>query len=288
MKKICTILLIALLFLLLGSASVTADNSVIRGYSKTYQYIQLGEYPYEQDGTVKPVLWKVLSVEDGTVLMISEYVIDLQQVVFFRDAKAIDNHKYPKLYSYADSDLCQWMNTEMLNTLFGKDPISNALLPEGENGSHGKVFCLSAEQFVNTKYGFRPNKHPAKVRIAAPTPYARTRRVFRENKKISYVSGGSPYWTCTRTSILRMQIVGYDGHLSAGVFSRENIGVRPGIRLDLNLIDVESGSGTQKDPFIVKYTGEIPEAMDEQTMGAGNTGTEEAAAGAKEETADEE
>ena len=80
MKKICTILLIALLFLLLGSASVTADNSVIRGYSKTYQYIQLGEYPYEKDGTVKPVLWKVLSVEDGTVLMISEYVIDLQQV----------------------------------------------------------------------------------------------------------------------------------------------------------------------------------------------------------------
>ena len=267
MKKIWKLLLLtALLVLILNPVSGAEDNSLLRGYSKSYQYVLLGEYPYEKDGTVKPVLWKILSVEDGTVLMMTDNVIDLQQVVFFRDAKAIDNHKYPKLYSYADSDLCKWMNTEMLSTLFGQDPIANALLPEGENGSHGKVFCLSAEQFVNTKYGFRPNKHPAKVRIAAPTPYARARRVFRENKKISYVSGGSPYWTCTRTSILRMQIVGYDGHLSAGVFSRENIGVRPGIRLDLNLIDVESGSGTQKDPFILKYTGDIQNTPTAQTI----------------------
>jgi len=53
-KRFAAILLA--LICLAGSASA-ADTSEIRGYLKgeDYQYILLGSYPYEEDGTVAPL-----------------------------------------------------------------------------------------------------------------------------------------------------------------------------------------------------------------------------------------
>ena len=61
----------------------------------------------------------------------------------------------------------------------------------------------------------------------------------------------------------KLYIIGYDGHISGGVYSRDNIGIRPGVRLNMDLIAVASGSGTRNDPFILRYTGEIPTATPE-------------------------
>ena len=257
------------------------EHPVFHGFNGTYQYVLLGSYPWKTvnrkdiimgndpyssgvETEDEPVLWRILALEDGTLLLLTEYVIELQQVAFINDPEKVDSKKYEKnlpfMEDYSVTDLCRWMNTDMFNRLFGADPIVNAMLAEGENGKNGRLFCMSDVQFCKSSYGWRANKKPTGVRVAAPTPYTLNRRIFRDGKKksINYKEGGSPYWCSTKTANYRFQIVGYDGHLSAGVISRENIGLRPAIRLDVNLVDVESGKGTKKDPFILKYTGTLP------------------------------
>ena len=269
MKKICMLILLAALLLLAISPAAAEDNSVLRGYSKGYQYVLMGNYPYDSDGLVwgndpygsgntkdEPVLWRILSVEDNTVLLLTEYVIELQQVTFIHDEEAIKRYDFPRHEKYSQTDLCHWINSEMLPHLFDQDPIVNALMEEGENG---RLFCLTSKQLLKSDYGFRGTVEPTKVRVTSPTPYARKRRIYREDKPINYKEGGTPYWVGTMMEgKSKLHIVGYDGHISGGVYSRDNIGIRPAVRLNLDLIGIEKGTGDKKDPFILKYTGEIP------------------------------
>ena len=60
-------------------ATLTDAQRLVRGYDADlgYIYINYGRYPYEADGTVAPILWRVLGVdEDGYALLLTEYVID--------------------------------------------------------------------------------------------------------------------------------------------------------------------------------------------------------------------
>ena len=269
MKKICILILLAALLLLTIPLAAAEDNSVLRGYGKGYQYVLMGSYPYDSDGLVwgndpygsgntkeEPVLWRILSVEDNTVLLLTEYVIELQQVTFIQDEKAIKRYDFERHEKYSQTDLCHWINEEMLPHLFDQDPLVNALMEEGENG---RLFCLTSQQLLRSDYGFRETVKPTKVRITSPTPYARKRRIYRKEKPINYKEGGTPYWVGTMMEgKSKLHIVGYDGHISGGVYSRDNIGIRPAVRLNLDLIGIESGTGTKKDPFILKYTGPFP------------------------------
>ena len=303
MKKICILILLAALLLLTIPLAAAEDTSVLRGYSKGYQYVLMGNYPYDSDGLVwgndpygsgntkdEPVLWRILSVEDNTVLLLTEYVIELQQVTFIHDEEAIKHYDFPRHEKYSQTDLCHWINEEMLPHLFDQDPLVYALMEEGENG---RLFCLTSKQLLRSDYGFRETVKPTKVRITTPTPYARKRRIYRKDKPINYKAGGTPYWVGSMMEgKSKLHIVGYDGHISGGVYSRDNIGIRPAVRLNLDLIGIESGTGTQKDPFILKYTGEIPAetpeaAADTETMPETETEAEEPDPGQAEEPGQE-
>ena len=68
---------------------------------------------------------------------------------------------------------------------------------------------------------------------------------------------GSCYWTSTmRPGNRQMQIVGINGHLSWGGVIRPNVGIRPAARLDLSMCEIKSGSGTEKDPYVIVYAGQ--------------------------------
>ncbi len=275
MKKICVLWLSVMLLVLAFLAPGTAEESVLRGYNGTYQYVLMGNYPYDSDGLVlgndpygsgntkeEPVLWRILSVEGNTVLLLTEYVIELQQVTFIHDEKAIKHYDFPRHEKYSQTDLCHWINEEMLPHLFDQDPLVNALMEEGENG---RLFCLTSKQLLKSDYGFRDTVKPTKVRVTSPTPYARKRRIYRKDKPINYKEGGTPYWVGTMMEgKSKLHIVGYDGHISGGVYSRDNIGIRPAVRLNMDLIGIESGTGGKKDPFILKYTGPFPVVDDDE------------------------
>ena len=151
-KAVFALVLAALCAAFLPAMAADAPRGYVKGQG--YQYVALGEYPYEKDGEVKPVLWRVLENKDGRALLLTEYVIDTSQIIFETDEKVIKAHSYRRISSYAESDLYPLLNGEYIRRLFGDDPIQNALL---EEPGLGRLFILTTEQYLNTAYGFSAN-----------------------------------------------------------------------------------------------------------------------------------
>ena len=241
-------------------------DTPIRSWDKEagWQYLQVGEYMYEKDGAMAPVLWRVLFVEDNKALMITEYVIDLCQPYPMDNKKDYDYYKeykhksrLPKLESVEETEMPQWFATVMYPVLIGEDPIGEAFVDSGS----GKLFTMPTEEWARTDYGFTKKNStlPNKSRIAQVTPYVKDKKMYDWSTKMTtYEDGyvGSCYWTSTmRPGERRLQIVGINGHLSWAGWIRPNVGVRPAARLDLTKVEVVSGSGEVNDPFILRYAG---------------------------------
>lgn len=248
-----------LLLLCLVPGMAGADG--LRGYIKGqgWKFVQLGEYPYEKNGKVKPVLWRVLEIEDNKALLLTEYVIDTQQVIFVTDEKKIENNDYRRISKYTESDLYPWLNTVAINTMFGNSPERSALLEEPEVG---KLFILTSEQFTEPAYGFskslwgnQPTRH------AHGTPYA----VEQRGLYVSNDNGKSPYWAATvrDPEMYHLQLIGYNGHLSYGGYARTNVGLRLSVRVDMTQLTVTGGVGTRKNPFVLVSKSRTPYELNE-------------------------
>ena len=247
------------LFLLL----LLPAQAEIQGYVKGqgYNYVYFGQYPYDRDGTVQPVLWRVLAVQDNRALMLTEYLIDTDQVIFVTDEKIIENHSYRRIETFEESDLFPKLSTEYVDRLLGDDPIRNALVAQ-PNGAI--LFMLNDEDYVNTDYGFEKSRWaewPARIKSheAQGTPYA----VKQRGLYVAYQNDMSPYWVATVKSPTdyKLQIVGFNGHLSYGAYTRVNIGLRLAVQLDLNQIEISGGQGSKQSPYQVKYTGSAAPAQ---------------------------
>ena len=229
---------------------VSALAAQLRGYQKGegYQYIQLGSYPQGASGEVQPLLWRVLDVTDGQALLLTEDVLDAQQVIMESDAAVIAARSYRRIDDYAQSDLNTWMNQTMLPTMAGDSGLASALV----SGVFGKLYPLTDAQYLNPAYGFSTARYgESKTRFAKVTPYADARGVYHDRL------GNAPYWVATVKAAddYKLQIVGYNGHLSYGAYTRVNIGVRPAALLALEQCEITGGSGTRADPFTVRIVG---------------------------------
>ena len=257
--------LLAVLTVLCCLASVfPAGAETLRGYVKTgaphYQYVVLGNYPYEKDGTEKPVLWWILSVENGQALLFSEIILDVHQVIVCSSQRDSEKRNFRRITDYDQSDLYTWMNGEMLDTLLGDDPIRSALV-ETHNGL---IYPLTDDQMLTPAYGFSAGRYGTnyKERRAKASPYAKSIKMYPDWGQKLYVFDEfdtCPYWVVAfknhSESNIMMQLCGYDGHLSWGVYTRTGVGVRPALTLDLTRCAVTGGEGTAEDPFVFTYTG---------------------------------
>ena len=77
MKRIIALLLAALLMVSCALADVA-----LRGYDAKsgYVYVTLGQCPQDADGGIEPIVWRVLSVEDGRAYLLSEYVLEARPI----------------------------------------------------------------------------------------------------------------------------------------------------------------------------------------------------------------
>lgn len=264
-KKTLTVGL--LILLLLGILPLAGAE--LQGYekSKGHDYVLLGSYPYTKAGDVQPVLWRVLEVEDGKALLLTEYVIDAKQIIFETDPKVIEKRTYRRITAYNESDLYTWLNSEGLDILLGDDPLRGALLEEPDRGT---LFILTFDECLNVNYGFEKgrwgeelNAFPKRQGVATPYAVAQGLYVDSRNKK-------SPYWcigfkdptdnerlTYLGTSDHRFGLVGYNGHISLGAYTNKKVGgLRLAVRLDLSQIVIESGAGVKDNPYVLRYTGE--------------------------------
>ena len=112
------VLMLSLVFFSFSNAeqSCTVDDCGLRGWNleNGWQYVIMGWYPYEIDPAITkknandpemydpktysedakaPVLWQVLSVEDGKALLYTTYVIDAHQPTEVSDPKVADKKK---------------------------------------------------------------------------------------------------------------------------------------------------------------------------------------------------
>ena len=265
MKKVLLlILLLACLMPLCAQA-----EPALRGWDAElgYQYVRLGEYPYEAEGTVRPVLWRVLGVEDNKALLMTEEIIDTFQVVFIDNKRKAEDKQYPRIFSYEESDLYPHMNTVVLDTLLGDDPIREALI---EEPGSGLLFLLDEMSLSNTDYGFpyyrtdsETSRKNMTARMAKGTPYAVSRGLFQMSTK---VKNASPYWVpdkCRPYSYWMGIVSADDGHISWAEWHRKTwpdepnkkkgIGVRPCLRVDLTNVTIKHGAGSMEMPFALAY-----------------------------------
>lgn len=109
--------------------------------------ITFGSYPQEADGTVKPIEWQVLAVEDGKALIISLYGLD-----------AIRYNEKNEDVSWETCTLRAWLNGEFYQTAFQvseQKKIAETLVINKDNPTYGtpggndtwdKIFLLSLEE----------------------------------------------------------------------------------------------------------------------------------------------
>lgn len=213
----------------------TDAQRLVRGYDadEGYIYVNYGRYPYYEDGTVAPILWRVLGVEeDDWALLLTEYVIDF----------AMYNTEKVNIYEWKGNTIYHTLNDEMRLVMFTDEELSAVRYSEEK----GWLYYLDNEDYRNTAYGFRHwQLKPQKERECAPTPYAMTHPDAWKDSS----NGCTWYFS---TGIPRNgyhNLIGFDGHTSTAANNR-NGGVRCACKIDLSVLDNVSGSGTKEDPYL--------------------------------------
>ncbi len=261
MRKMHWVAALAALLLCVPLAVCAAP---LRGYDKAegYQYVALGQFPQEADGTVKPILWRVLEVNDEYAYLLSEYILfgnrvdpddkfyeevegDFRQTELFRllngpfEGNPIPVEEQQRLNAKERLGYAYIAETCFADTAF--TDAEKAMILEDE--ALGKIFLASAEDLKNKAYGFTSSKE----RKAYGTPYAtETTGLFE------YGNHTSPYWTRSQSISYKYatRCTKVDGDLGYIRCVVMNEGCRPAIRLMLDGLKT-NGSGTMDDPFTV-------------------------------------
>lgn len=204
-----------------------AVNLKLRGYQESSQYVALGAYPQETSGGKAPILWRVLSVENGSALLLSEKILDTAAM-----------QATGTFTGYAGSALQTFLNGAFLTEAFSAEEQA-ALAADSANG---KVFLLSRDEAMNAALGFMDDT----ARQSQGTAYALAKGLHAST------AGEGWWWLNTKGSSENTQaIVYYNGTVYApGVRADDaQMGVRPAIRLQLNGFFFTQGTGTAADPF---------------------------------------
>ena len=228
----------ALLFAGLSGGALGADVPW-RGYEKEagYQRITFGQYPTAKDGGMEPVMWRVLGVEDGIACLMTEYIIDFVDFHVEKDKKG-------NPLDYRDALIYETCNGIIAETLFSAEERAVLVPLAGERG------ILSAPSYLelhNKEYGFKNQNFSVDVnRQAFGTPYAHSIGL----KKIMR-TGQTWYWTTEWRRFGYRWIVGENGHISVSGIDRKG-GLRPICNIQVDMLEMNGGEGTLKNPYQVK------------------------------------
>lgn len=233
-RLVCALLA---LMMVLSLSLACADG--LRSYTKDegYVYVDLGRYPQKADGTVLPLLWRVLTVEEDKAYLCSEYVLFAMPMhVNYTEYKTIGA-------DFGNTDLCHYLNGEFTADAFTEEELSFLMPYE----TYGKVFLLDSADLKSKEIGMGVGEGLK----AWGTEYAievTGLYVFRPK-----FGSHSAYWTRNQstTDTRHARCTKDGGQLGHIVSDRENEGVRPAVYLDLTQCEIVSGTGTMDDPFIM-------------------------------------
>ena len=243
MKRLLTAL--CALALMASSFGALAEGEGLRGYDRNagYVYVTFGSYPQTKEGEVRPILWRVLTVDAEKAYLCSEYIL------FARELHS-SLTEYKKIGSdFGKTELCAYLNGEFAAQAFDPEELDMLLPCE----TFGKVFLLDGADLKNRDIGMGENtriKQSAGLR-AWGTEWAVENGLFVYLKKYG---SHSPYWIRNQSTTDRRhgrctKANGVLGHIESG---RDNEGVRPAVYLKADGYEIAGGTGTMEDPYMIR------------------------------------
>ncbi|MBR5301516.1 MAG: hypothetical protein IKU38_01605 [Clostridia bacterium] len=270
MRLIRFVSVFLLIMMLAACACIAEEAPALRGYdlkTRKYQYATFGVYPYEKDGTMAPVLWRVLgrgiAAEDDVIgreqydhmakkyanrdeftqenddvfLLMTEYIID---TVLYHPVR--DTAEGPGL-DYADTNVKNVLCNEILPLML--TPQEQRVLVEMPGRGLLSLPSRRGEMF-HPDYGFVEEDFTVlKRRSTTGTPYAYAQGLRRIAGDYSW------YWTTDWRAPGRRWIVGDNGHISVSGLDREG-GIRPICYVHADMLRISGGDGTKDNPFILE------------------------------------
>lgn len=239
-----------------------ASGEALRGYTKKdgYVYVTLGRYPQSIDGGVPeqnrntwtwsrhpikdaesvnistdPILWRVLTVDDGRAYLLSEYVL-------FAMPMHVNYNEYKTIGAdFGNTDLCRYLNTTFAETAF-TDAEMDMLLP---CETYGRVFLPDSEDVKSTALGMGTGQGLK----GWGTEYAI--RVTGLYVFSTRYGAHSAYWVRNQstTDKRHARCTKDGGQLGHIISDRDNEGARPAVYLSMDSFAIEGGEGTKTDPY---------------------------------------
>ena len=167
---------------------------------KVNDIIEFGRYPQTKDGDtfkVEPIKWRVLEINNGEALILSEKILDTH--MFSEESN-----------NYADSEIRRWLNNEFYNKAFNEEEKSRIVITNVDNSESStypddaaetswfeadwnsgkniyacentddKIFLLSQQEITKENYGFDNNSLYESKIIKQGTDYARSKGLWDE------------------------------------------------------------------------------------------------------------
>lgn len=251
MKKLTRLLAIVLALLMVSGLALAEDS--LRGYEKKsgYVYLTFGAFPQTADGGVEPILWRVLSVEDGRAYILSEYVLAARRI--HGDYKEYANKATNKKTPGFNGDFTRTEMSLYLNGEFTENFTAGELAILSPDETLGMFTLLSSDELKDKALGFADNNS----RKAWGTEYAKNNGLFVYS---SSRGNHSPYWSRTQSSTNTQgaRCIKSKGELGYINVITEDEGMRPACWLDMTKVVIASGSGTMEDPFVLQTDAAAP------------------------------
>ena len=145
--------------------------------------VEFGMYPFDEDGTQKPIKWSVLKKDAKRALLISSYGLNnksfrgkLEGVTLMEAYHSKNKHKREGV-TWETCALRKWLNEEFYNTAFSEDEKKRICTTKVKNADHSKyhtpggcdtedrIFLLSIREVKK----YLPTEMERRI---VPTPYA--------------------------------------------------------------------------------------------------------------------
>lgn len=229
MRRIITFALALALLLSISPALAALE---LQGYNKDagYTYVAFGQYPQDKEGNPAPIIWRVLSVEGNEAYLLSDAILEVSRI-----------HNIAQGYpGWEQADLNAWLQKEFVEKAFLEEGGDKALVEK----DYGRVSLPSYDDLKNKDFGFTDNM----ARRALGTVYADEEGLFYYRHK-----GHSPYWTRTPSDKkFAHRSIKLEGNLGYLGVTALDMGVRPVITVNLEMLESAGGTGSISDPLMLK------------------------------------
>ena len=201
---------------------------------------------------IEPIVWWVLSNEDGRLLLLSEKALDAHE---YHLTNAPMDEWEDEESTWENSTMRKWLNGDegiygdsgFINRAFSEEEqvaimdtevLNKVIKAEGIRGGNDttdKIFLLSVAEVTTNAYGFAQDVEDSETRRAETTAYARNTGTGRVGA-LSFWWLRSPGYSIHDAAIVLLN--GYVSEYGEAIWAFRNF-VRPALILDLNVLDSE-------------------------------------------------